>query len=105
MRWLLPLDQVIGTTLAAKLWKQLLNLTEGAVASTSHPTMFLKLLISVAGSVGAYALYQILKLVWEELNSPLRHLPGPKSTHLFYGNLKDIWKAVITFASTVRTSS
>ncbi|KAJ7885368.1 cytochrome P450 [Mycena leptocephala] len=55
--------------------------------------MFLKLLISVAGSVGAYALYQILKLVWEELNSPLRHLPGPKSTHLFYGNLKDIWKA------------
>ncbi|KAJ6457452.1 cytochrome P450 [Mycena vitilis] len=55
--------------------------------------MFSQLLFSFAGSLGAYAVYQILKLVYDELNSPLRHLPGPKSTHFLYGNLKDIDKA------------
>ncbi|KAK7035894.1 cytochrome P450, partial [Favolaschia claudopus] len=33
----------------------------------------------------------ILKLVYEEFSSPLRSQPGPKSTHFFYGNMKDIW--------------
>ncbi|KAJ7144759.1 cytochrome P450 [Mycena crocata] len=55
--------------------------------------MILKLLASIAGTLGAYALYEIVKLVYNEFNSPLRHLPGPKSTHLLFGNLKDIWKA------------
>ncbi|KAJ7494429.1 cytochrome P450 [Mycena galericulata] len=55
--------------------------------------MFLKLLASIAGTLGAYILYEALKIVYEELNSPLRHLPGPKSTHWFYGNMRDIWRA------------
>ncbi|KAJ6500711.1 cytochrome P450 [Mycena sanguinolenta] len=55
--------------------------------------MFLKLFFSVAGSLGAYTLYQIFKLVYREFNSPLKYLPGPKSTHLFYGNLRDISNA------------
>ncbi|KAJ7778746.1 cytochrome P450 [Mycena maculata] len=55
--------------------------------------MFSRLLTSIVGSLAAYALYKILKVVYQELNSPLRHLPGPKSSHFFYGNLKDIWKA------------
>ncbi|KAF7359134.1 hypothetical protein MSAN_01255000 [Mycena sanguinolenta] len=55
--------------------------------------MFLKLFFSAAGSLGAYALYQIFKLVYREFNSPLKSLPGPKSTHFFYGNLKDISNA------------
>ncbi|KAF8191593.1 cytochrome P450 [Mycena galopus ATCC 62051] len=55
--------------------------------------MFLKLLFSVAGSLAVYALYQIFKLVYQEFNSPLKSLPGPKSAHPFYGNLRDIWKA------------
>ncbi|KAJ6529281.1 cytochrome P450 [Mycena capillaripes] len=46
--------------------------------------MFLKLLVSVAGTLLAYALYQIFKVVYQELNSPLRHLPGPKG-HPIYG--------------------
>ncbi|KAJ7253334.1 cytochrome P450 [Mycena haematopus] len=49
--------------------------------------MFLKLLFSVAGSLGAYALYQIFKVIYQEFNSPIKFLPGPKSTHLLYGNL------------------
>ncbi|KAJ6564735.1 cytochrome P450 [Mycena capillaripes] len=52
--------------------------------------MLLKLLAAIVGTLGAYALYEILSLVHRELTSPLRHLPGPKSTHWFYGNLKEI---------------
>ncbi|KAJ6606201.1 cytochrome P450 [Mycena vulgaris] len=55
--------------------------------------VLLKLLASAAGTLGAYALYEILKLVYQEFNSPLRHLPGPKSSHFFYGNFKEIWQA------------
>ncbi|KAJ7334856.1 cytochrome P450 [Mycena albidolilacea] len=55
--------------------------------------MLLKLAISVAGSLGVYALYEVLKLVYGELKSPIRYLPGPPSTHWFYGNLKEIFKA------------
>ncbi|KAJ6558119.1 cytochrome P450 monooxygenase [Mycena capillaripes] len=55
--------------------------------------MLLKLLGSIAGTIGAYALYELLKLVYAELNSPIRHLPGPKPTHWFYGNMKEIFKA------------
>ncbi|KAJ7857550.1 cytochrome P450 [Mycena leptocephala] len=54
--------------------------------------MLLKLLISVLGSLGAYTLYQVFQLVFREFNSSLRHLPGPKSTHFFYGNVKDLRK-------------
>ncbi|KAJ7016830.1 cytochrome P450 [Mycena alexandri] len=55
--------------------------------------MFLKLLASLAGSAAFLGLYQILKLVYQSFNSPLRHLPGPKSTHFFFGNFREIWKA------------
>ncbi|KAJ7262670.1 cytochrome P450 [Mycena haematopus] len=55
--------------------------------------MLLKLLVSVSGSLGIYALYEILKIAYGEFTSPIRQLPGPKATHWFYGNLKDIFKA------------
>ncbi|KAJ7670063.1 cytochrome P450 [Mycena polygramma] len=51
--------------------------------------MLAKLLISLLGTAGAYALYEILRAVYRELTSPLRHIPGPKSTHWFYGNMKE----------------
>ncbi|KAJ6551196.1 cytochrome P450 [Mycena capillaripes] len=54
--------------------------------------MFLKLLVSVAGSLVAYALYQVFKVVYRELTSPLRHLPGPKSSSFLYGNFREIWQ-------------
>ncbi|KAJ7750274.1 cytochrome P450 [Mycena metata] len=55
--------------------------------------MFLKLLASLAGSAVLFGLYQILKLVYQVFNSPVRHLPGPKPTHFFFGNFREIWKA------------
>ncbi|KAJ6517282.1 cytochrome P450 [Mycena vitilis] len=54
--------------------------------------MMAKLGVSVFGSIGAYALYQILKAVYHELTSPYRNLPGPKSTHWFFGNILEIVK-------------
>ncbi|KAJ7144946.1 cytochrome P450 [Mycena crocata] len=55
--------------------------------------MFLELLLSVFGTLGAYILYHVLKCLYQEFNSPLRYLPGPKSTHFFYGNLKEVWQS------------
>ncbi|KAJ7831962.1 cytochrome P450 [Mycena leptocephala] len=51
-----------------------------------------KLSTSLVGTVGAYALYQVLKLIYDELTSPYRNLPGPKSTHWLFGNILDIIK-------------
>ncbi|KAJ7693091.1 cytochrome P450, partial [Mycena rosella] len=52
--------------------------------------MFLKLIASVLGTLGAYALYEIFKAIYAELNSSARNLRGPKSAHWFYGNLKEL---------------
>ncbi|KAJ7778749.1 cytochrome P450 [Mycena maculata] len=55
--------------------------------------MFLRLVASIAGALGAYALYTILKLVYREFSSPFRHFPGPKSSSFLYGSFADIRKA------------
>jgi hypothetical protein len=55
-------------------------------------------LIRLTGSLGAtivvYGLYRVVKLIYGELTSPLRDLPGPKSSSLLYGNFKEIYEAV-----------
>ncbi|KAF7298435.1 hypothetical protein MKEN_01368600 [Mycena kentingensis (nom. inval.)] len=52
-----------------------------------------KIAASIGGTLGAYLLYLLLKLVHGELRSPIRHLPGPSSTHWLFGNIRDIWRA------------
>ncbi|KAF7358404.1 hypothetical protein MVEN_00890600 [Mycena venus] len=52
--------------------------------------MFLKLLASVVGTVLIYTAYRILTLVYQELNSPLRALRGPKSSHFIWGNAREL---------------
>lgn len=54
----------------------------------------LQLLGSLTATLVVYGLYQLAKLIYGEWTSPLRDLPGPKSTSLIYGNFKDIWNAV-----------
>ncbi|KAJ7611688.1 cytochrome P450 [Roridomyces roridus] len=44
-------------------------------------------------ALAAYAIYRLLLFVYDEVTSPTRSLPGPKSTHLIYGNLQEIQKA------------
>ncbi|KAJ7275843.1 cytochrome P450, partial [Mycena rebaudengoi] len=48
------------------------------------------LLSSVFGTLAAYLFYKILKLVYKEMRSPLRSIPGPRRTHWFRGNFKDL---------------
>ncbi|KAJ7458543.1 cytochrome P450 [Mycena latifolia] len=50
----------------------------------------LKLIGSLCAALGAYAVSRILKKIYAELTSPLRRLPGPKSAHWLYGNLREI---------------
>ncbi|KAJ7640602.1 cytochrome P450 [Mycena rosella] len=52
--------------------------------------MLLRLIVSSALTLGAYVFYRAIKTVYAELTSPLRHLPGPKSTHRLLGNILDL---------------
>nr|GAT54231.1 predicted protein [Mycena chlorophos] len=65
--------------------------------SSSYPSLpagtTSKLLVSVGGTLGAYVLYHLLRLVYEEFRSPLRFLPGPKSAHWLFGNIREIFRA------------
>ncbi|KAF9236874.1 cytochrome P450 [Melanogaster broomeanus] len=56
-----------------------------------------KLLLSAFASVAAFGLWKLLRLVYHEVTSPIRHLPGPKSTSWIYGNLGEIYKAPYSF--------
>ncbi|KAJ7500556.1 cytochrome P450 [Mycena galericulata] len=38
----------------------------------------------------AYVLYKILKAFYGQRASPLRNLPGPKSSHWFHGNMREL---------------
>ncbi|KAJ6586472.1 cytochrome P450 [Mycena vulgaris] len=52
--------------------------------------MLLSLVVSIFGTLGAYVVYHIVRVVYAELTLPLRSLPGPKSGHWFFGNLKEL---------------
>ncbi|KAJ7154854.1 cytochrome P450 [Mycena crocata] len=52
--------------------------------------MLLRLLATLFASSTAYAVYKIFRAVYAEYVSPLRLLPGPKSSHWFYGNFKEL---------------
>ncbi|KAJ6594757.1 cytochrome P450 [Mycena capillaripes] len=52
--------------------------------------VFLRLVASVAGTFGAYALYTIVRALYLERISPLQSVPGPKSSHWLLGNLKEV---------------
>ena len=56
--------------------------------------VILKLLVTLVATLIAYGVYQVFRVIYAELTSPIRDLPGPKSTNLFYGNLKILQKDV-----------
>ncbi|KAK6974538.1 hypothetical protein R3P38DRAFT_3296616 [Favolaschia claudopus] len=49
--------------------------------------MFLKLFGSIAGTLAAYALYEIARIAYQELSFPLRHLTGLKANHKLHKQL------------------
>ncbi|KAJ7235241.1 cytochrome P450 [Mycena rebaudengoi] len=52
--------------------------------------LFLDLLVSVIATLGAYSLFRIFQLIYEEIRSPLRSVAGPRAGHWFHGNFMDI---------------
>ncbi|KAG6902666.1 hypothetical protein C0995_013358 [Termitomyces sp. Mi166 len=48
---------------------------------------------SLSATIAVYGVYRALKLVYQEITSPLRDLPGPKNPSLIYGNMAEIWAA------------
>ena len=45
----------------------------------------------------AYPLFKLAKFIYEGYTSPLKRLPGPKSTSWIYGNFREIWENVLHF--------
>jgi hypothetical protein len=56
--------------------------------------VIVKLLVTLAATLIAYGVYQVSRVIYAELTSPIRDLPGPESTSLLYGNLKILQKDV-----------
>ena len=54
-----------------------------------------KLLGTLSATLVAYGVYKLSSVIFAELTSPTRDLPGPKNTSLVYGNVKealeDVW--------------
>ncbi|KAJ7726265.1 cytochrome P450 [Mycena maculata] len=49
-------------------------------------------LISIAGILSTYIIFQLAKALHEELTSPLRNLPGPKNMNVVLGHFRNIDK-------------
>jgi hypothetical protein len=49
---------------------------------------------SIVATVGVYALYALLNVLYREFTSPLRNVPGPKSDHWFIGNRRRLLQTV-----------
>ncbi|KDR80817.1 hypothetical protein GALMADRAFT_241271 [Galerina marginata CBS 339.88] len=52
-----------------------------------------QLLGSFVATLGIYVVYKFFDFIYVQWTSPLNDLPGPPSTSLFYGNLKEIMEA------------
>ncbi|KAJ7698378.1 cytochrome P450 [Mycena rosella] len=52
--------------------------------------MLFRLATSTAFTIVAYVLYRVIRTVYAELTSPLRHLRGPNSAHPLVGNVLEL---------------
>lgn len=55
---------------------------------------FVNVFMSLATAFIVYGVYQLFKAIYWELTLPSRDLPGPKSSSLIWGLLKDIKRDV-----------
>jgi hypothetical protein len=53
-----------------------------------------QLVVSLASLLLVYGIYKIFAFVYDELTSPLRHLPGPPNPSLIYGSFKQLSESV-----------
>jgi hypothetical protein len=64
--------------------------TRGNLTSTLTATMGSVLVTSSISAILVLILYHAGPIVWRVLTSPLRHLPGPPSESILWGNIKSI---------------
>lgn len=57
-------------------------------------TTIYQLVVSAGIALLAFGLWKLSKILYRRWSSPLRSLPGPKSSHWFFGNVKEIFNAV-----------
>ena len=55
------------------------------------PTQLVVLLASI---LLVYGIYKIFAFVYDELTSPLRHVPGPPNPSFLYGSFKQLSETV-----------
>ena len=53
-----------------------------------------QLAVSLAGLFLVYGFYKIATFIYDELTSPLRHVPGPPSPSFIYGSFKELAESV-----------
>jgi hypothetical protein len=53
-----------------------------------------QLVVSLTSILLVYGIYKIFAFVYDELTSPLRHVPGPPNPSLIYGNFKQLTESV-----------
>jgi hypothetical protein len=53
-----------------------------------------RLVGSLAGILLVYGIYKISRFIYDELTSPLRHVPGPPNPSFIYGNFKQLSESV-----------
>ena len=53
-----------------------------------------QLVVSLASILLVYGIYKIFAFVYDELTSPLRHVPGPPNPSFLYGSFKQLSESV-----------
>lgn len=62
--------------------------------SDNNAQLAARLFTSLAATFGAYGAYRALAFFYANWTSPIRHLHGPPSPSLIWGNLQQIFKSV-----------
>ena len=60
-----------------------------------------QVIVALASFILVYGIYKILAFVYDELTSPLRHVPGPPNPSLLYGSFRQLSESVSRTAHTV----
>ena len=55
---------------------------------------YASLAVSLPSFFLAYGIYKILAIVYNELTSPLRYVPGPPNSSFIHGNIKQLLESV-----------
>jgi hypothetical protein len=62
---------------------------------------FAQLLLSAGATLLLWALFKAVARINHRFKSPLHNMKGPKESHWFYGNVRDIWGTVGHFCYVV----